>query len=232
MGAIVRMPAEDHVEMLALAGLDFVIVDCEHGPADVLALRQHIAFAQLHGMAVLVRTGSHEPALALRALDQGAQGIVAPHIDSSREASELVDAVHYPPLGRRGFATYPRAGGFGRVPAAEHRERSASETLVLAMIESPAAVRAAGEILTTEGVDGYLIGAADLAAASTADDPSLAEAAGSVSATAKAAGVFRTDLVTDVDAARAAFDDGAQLVCYNLTHVLMESFASLLRARP
>ena len=87
------MPCEDVVEMLAVAGLDFVLIDCEHGPADVLALRTHIALAQVHGVAVLVRPGEGESGLVLRALDQGAQGIVAPHIESAAEAGDLVDMV-------------------------------------------------------------------------------------------------------------------------------------------
>jgi len=74
VGALVRMPCEDVVEMLAVAGLDFVLIDCEHGPADVLALRTHIALAQVHGVPVLVRPGEGEPGLVLRALDLARNG--------------------------------------------------------------------------------------------------------------------------------------------------------------
>ena len=69
--------------MVAVSGFDFVLIDCEHGPADLIPLRQHIAAARLHGVEVLVRIGAHEPALALRVLDQGATGIVAPHVDDA-----------------------------------------------------------------------------------------------------------------------------------------------------
>src|SRR4051794_3013421 len=86
IGALVRMPSEDLIDMLGVAGFDFVIVDCEHGPADVLALRRHITVADLHEMAALVRIGAGESALALRALDQGAQGIIAPHVDDAESA--------------------------------------------------------------------------------------------------------------------------------------------------
>ena len=226
-GGLVRMPCEELVEVLAVAGLDFVLVDCEHGPADVIALRQHIAVADAHGLPVLVRIGEREHHLAQRALDQGAQGIVAPHVESAADAAALVQAVHYPPRGARGFATYPRAGRFGTVPAAEHRAAAAETTLVIAMLESPAAIRAAGEIVAVDGIDGYLVGVADLGAARTPDDPSVDELLTAVRRDPAAAGAVRADLATSAETGAAAFADGAQMVVHNVTHVLVAALSTL-----
>lgn len=227
VGAIVRMPAEENLEMLAVAGLDFAVVDCEHGPADVVALRQHLVLAERHGMAVLVRIGQDEGALALRALDQGAHGILAPHIDTRAQAEALVRSVHYPPVGQRGFATYSRTGRFGSVPAEEHRQRALDSTLVLAMIESPTAVRNAAEILSTPGLDGYLVGTADLQASTGPGDPPLADAMAAVHRHGRQAEAVRVDLATGSTAARNSLADGAQMVVYNLTHVMMTLFREL-----
>lgn len=230
VGALIRMPNEDLVEMLAVAGHDFVLIDCEHGPADVLALRQHLALAQVHGMSVLVRPGEHEPALIQRALDQGADGIVAPHIDDAAGAAELVRATRYPPEGARGFATYPRAGRFGTVPASAHHAAAAENTLVLAMLESPAAVSAASSILSVPGIDGYLVGAADLGAAlqhSSTPGPTLVESIAAVHTAGRATGSIRADIVADRAAAHTARIDGAHLVIYNLAAVLMTTLAEL-----
>ncbi len=228
-GGLVRMPSEDLVEMLAVAGLDFVLVDCEHGPADVGLLRQHLALADAHGLPVLVRIGEGEHHLAQRALDQGAQGVVAPHVESAAEAEALVRAVHYPPRGTRGFATYPRAGRFGTVPAAEHHAAAATSTLVIAMLESPAAIRAAASIAAVDGIDGYLVGTADLGAARTPDDPTVAELLAAVRADPGAAGVVRADLATDAAGAAASLADGAAMIVYNVTHVLMTALRALPR---
>jgi 4-hydroxy-2-oxoheptanedioate aldolase len=224
-GALVRMPCEDVVEMCGVAGLDFVLVDCEHGPADVLALRHHLALADAHGLPVLVRPGEGEHALAQRALDQGAQGIVAPHVDSPADAEALVRALRYPPRGTRGFATYPRAGRFGTVPAEEHRAAADERTLVLAMLESPRAIRDAAAILAVDGVDGYLVGVADLAASRAPGDPPVADLLAAVRADPGTAGAVRADLATGDTA--AAFAAGAQVVVHNLTHVLMEVLRGL-----
>ncbi|HEX6340985.1 HpcH/HpaI aldolase family protein [Umezawaea sp.] len=225
-GALVRMPSEDVVEMLAVAGLDFVLVDCEHGPADVGSLRHHIALAQVHGVPVLVRIGEGEHHLAARALDQGAQGIVAPHVESAADAEALVRAVRFPPRGTRGFATYPRAGRFGTVSAADHRA-AAESTLVIAMLESPAAIGDAAAIVAVAGIDGYLVGTADLAAARGPDDPSVADLLAAVRADPGTASVVRVDLASGAAGAAEAFADGAQVVVHNVAHVLMETFRAL-----
>ena len=100
--------------MCAVAGFDFVLVDCEHGPVDLGLLRSTPAWPS--GTACGPGAGgTSEPAMVLRVLDLGAEGVVAPHVDSPEQARALVDAAHYPPLGHRGFATYGRAGRFGLV---------------------------------------------------------------------------------------------------------------------
>ncbi|AZS36418.1 2-keto-3-deoxy-L-rhamnonate aldolase [Microbacterium lemovicicum] len=231
VGVLLRMPAEELVEMAAVAGFDFILVDCEHGPADLIPLRQHIAVASLHQVPVIVRIGEGDTGMILRALDQGAEGILAPHLDDAAQAAALVSAAHYPPVGTRGFATYSRAGRFGQVPASEHRDRFLADTLVLGMIESPTGAAATAEIIGTPGLDGIMIGPADLAASSGPDDPSPADSTARVNTALADAGRLRMDIVGTSAAARAAFDDGAGLVVYNLAHSLMEHFRMLRDAR-
>lgn len=229
---LVRMPCEEVVEMLAVAGLDAVLVDCEHGPADVLELRRHIALADAHGVPVLVRVGEGEHHLAQRALDQGAHGIVAPHVETAEAAAALVRALRYPPQGERGFATYPRAGRFGTRTAAEHRAAAVAATFVLVMLETPGAIARAGEIVAVDGVDGWLVGTADLGAARTPDHPTVPELLVQVRSDPAVAGAVRADLAGSAAAAEAAFADGAQLVVYNVAEVLMAAFTRLADARP
>lgn len=227
LGGLLRMPAEDLLEMVSMSGFDFIVVDCEHGPDSVTDLRRHIGLADAQGVAVLVRVGSNEPALILRALDQGAAGIIAPHIDTAEQAKSLVDAAHYPPLGHRGFATYTRAGRFGTADPAAHQARLTAETLVIGMIESPVGVRQAAQVIATPGLDGIMIGTADLRASSTPSDPDVGASIGEVNRHLAEQGSVRMDIVGTADAAQAAFDAGAQLVVYNLAHTLMAHLAQL-----
>ncbi len=231
LGVLLRMPGEELVEMVAVAGFDFVLIDGEHGPADVVELRRHLAAAEMYGVPVLVRVGSAEPALVLRAIDAGAVGVVAPHVDTPEQAAALVDSAHYPPLGHRGFATYGRAGGFGTVDPRQHQERMLAETLVFGMIESPAGVRQAEAIAATEGLDGIMVGVADLAASTTSDDPPHPDQVRHVHQVLADQRKLRMDIVNSLAAAETSFDAGAQLVVYNLTATVMAHLAELRTAR-
>lgn len=227
IGSLLRMPSEELVEMLAVAGMDFVLIDCEHGPADVIPLRQHIALASLHGVSVIVRVGENDPGLILRALDQGAEGILAPHLDNGDEAEALIAATMYPPVGGRGFATYSRVGRFGEVDPSAHRDWYLENTLVLGMIESPLGVENVADIVRAERLDGIMIGPADLAAASGPDDPPVPDAIATVNTELARAGALRMDIVGTRAAAETAFNDGANLVVYNLASSMMHHFMEL-----
>lgn len=231
LGVLLRMPAEELLEMAAVSGFDFTVVDGEHGPLDLVALRSHLALAEVHGMAVLVRTGQAEPAAVLRVLDAGAQGVVAPHIDTAAQARALVDAAYYPPVGHRGFATYGRAGRFGLIDASEHLRTAQDNTLVIGMIESPVGVAQAPEILMVPGLDGIMVGIADLRASSGPGDADPAEAIRRVHAACVETDAWRMDIVSGVEQARQSFADGAQMVVYNLTATLMGHLAELTTAR-
>lgn len=151
LGVLVRMPNEMLVELAGLAGFDYVVIDTEHGPSDQVALGHHISTAESMGLPVLVRIGALSE--VLRVLDLGAAGIVCPHVDSVEQAQALVDAVHYPPLGRRGFASYSRAGHYGLTSDVAHLAHYRDGPLVIAMIESRAGLEAAADIAAVEGID-------------------------------------------------------------------------------
>jgi 4-hydroxy-2-oxoheptanedioate aldolase len=231
LGVLLRVGAEELVEMAAISGFDFLFLDCEHGPADLVEVRRLIALAALHQMPTLVRVGTEEPGMVLRVLDAGATGVIGPHIDSAADAQALVGSAHYPPMGFRGFATYSRAGRFGSVDPEAHRRSALAETVVVAMIESPQGVRNAAEIAAVPGVDAVMIGVADLRAAIGAGDLGFEEAVRQVNDAVANSTTGRLDIVPSLEAAVAAFAGGAQLVVYNLTHTLMAHLAELNRAR-
>ncbi|POX36877.1 2-dehydro-3-deoxyglucarate aldolase [Streptomyces sp. Ru73] len=226
-GALLRIPSETLVEMAGIAGLDYLVIDCEHGPADMTALQHHLTAAAAHGIDVLVRVGTAEPALALRCLDLGAAGIIHPHIDSAADAREAVAADRYPPLGRRGFATYSRAGRFGTVSAAEHLT-AAADTLVVAMIETARGCAAARGIAATDGIDAVLVGPADLAVdCGLPPGEALDARIAAVHRAARDAGRAVMSIVPGTAAAEAAARAGARLVLYNTAQVLMDTFRAL-----
>ena len=106
------------------------------------------------------------------------------------------------------------------------------ETLVFGMIESPEGVREAAQVIGTERLDGIMVGVADLAASTTPTDPPAAEGLRHVHRVLAEQGKLRMDIVGSLPAAEKSFDEGAQLVVYNLTATVMAHLAELRTAFP
>ncbi|MYW01999.1 aldolase/citrate lyase family protein [Streptomyces sp. SID3343] len=235
LGVLVRLPAEQLLELAGSVDLDFAVIDCEHGPADHVALHHHIAVAEAVGLTVLVRVGAADDPDVLRALDLGAAGVIVPHVRDAREAARAVAAAHYPPLGERGFAGYTRAGRYGARDAAEHLALAARRTLVVVMIEDAAGVEAAEEILAVEGVDAVLVGPADLAVSLGTPGPegaeTVAEATRRVHAAARRHGRAVLTITGSPAGAERAFADGADFVVYNTTLLLRSALTAAAAIR-
>ena len=143
---------------------DWLFIDMEHSSMDV-DLAAQIAFASLAiGVTPIVRVPGKEHHHASRLLDTGAQGIVVPHVDTAAEAQRVVSHCKFPPVGHRSMAGAPPQMAFQARPALETARLVNEETLVIVMLETPAAIRNADSIAAVEGVDVLLIGTNDLCA--------------------------------------------------------------------
>ena len=145
-------------------GFDWLFIDMEHSSLDV-DLASQLAMASLGaGITPLVRVPGHEHYHASRLLDNGAQGIVAPHVDTVEEAKRIASACRYPPIGHRSVAGAQPQLGFRSVPVGEATKLVNAATLVVVMLETPKAIANADAIAQVEGVDVLLIGTNDLCA--------------------------------------------------------------------
>ena len=151
------------VEIIGHAGLDGVFIDMEHMPYDLREVQRMVMAAERVGITPLVRTPGFDPALILRLLDCGAQGIHVPHVNSVEVARAAVKATFYPPLGDRGVLATSRASDYGKVPLVKHVEQSNREILLALLIEDAEALKEIDAIASTEGVDVIAPGPADLA---------------------------------------------------------------------
>lgn len=234
LGALLRMPNEVLIEMTALVGMDFVVIDTEHGPGDQIPLTHHLMAAAAAGIPALVRVGN--VAEILRVLDLGAAGIIAPHISTVAEAEAVVRAAHYPPKGDRGFATYTRSGRHGLIGTDEHLFRAAAGTAVIVMIEDGAGVAAAQDIAAVDGIDALFVGPADLALAlgfpGRQSVPEVSSAIEQVHQSAHRAGVAVVSITGDPALARVHFAAGSNMVIYNVMSALGGLFTSLAGGRP
>ena len=100
VGSFCNVPSPEAVEILGWAGLDFVIIDAEHGPADLETVTNMVRGAEASGTTPIVRVAMNEPQNILRHLDTGAQGLQVPMVNGPDDARRAVGAALYPPEGR------------------------------------------------------------------------------------------------------------------------------------
>ncbi len=167
-GTFVKIAAPSVIEVLALAGLDFVVVDAEHAPFDRADIDRLVLAGIAVGLPVLVRVPDAAPATLLSVLDVGAAGVVVPHVDSAEQARSIVARCRYRG-GARGYSSSPRSAGYGALGMKRVLAED-GQALVVCQIESPAAVAAAAEIAAVDGVHALFVGRADLALAMGFDD--------------------------------------------------------------
>lgn len=183
MGSFVFLPNASVVEILAEAGLDFVIIDQEHAPKSWETVEHMVRAAELYGMPALVRVHENTPHTLLHALEVGAAGVVVPFIRHADDVKAVVDAVRFPPQGKRGTCTQTRAARHSalRSQFVEHCQATNDELVIVGIIECPEGVRHIGSILDVpQGLDAVLLGRSDLAATmgrpGRVNDPDVARA--------------------------------------------------------
>lgn len=161
-GVIIVTNAPACVEILGYAGLDYVIIDTEHGANDIAEVEHMVRAAEIGGLTPLVRVTKNDPKIILRAMDVGAQGVLVPQVNSAAEAREAVLAVKYAPEGERGLAGIVRAARYGFKPLKEYIAEANARTTVFVQVEDARSVADLDEILAVEGLDGVLVGPGDL----------------------------------------------------------------------
>lgn len=160
-GAWVSLDSPASAELFGRAGLDWAVVDLEHGAATEASLLAHLYAVESGGAAALVRPPSAERLRIGRALDLGAEGIVIPRLDTVEQVREAMTFLRYPPTGQRGVALLTRGARLGSVNHAGVAALN-DDILGVVQIESPLALEAADEIAATDGVDCLFVGPADL----------------------------------------------------------------------
>jgi len=174
VGTFIKTPTTHAVEIIGGLGFDFVVIDEEHAPFDRVTIDAALLAARATSTAGIVRVAEPTAAKLLAVLDDGATGVLVPHVSSPAKARDIVAACRYRG-GRRGFSASPRAGGYGAVPMWEHVKNSDAAVTCIAMIEDPEALEEIDEIVTVDGLDGVFIGRGDLTVAFGAADPGVPE---------------------------------------------------------
>ena len=161
IGPFVNFPSPAMVEMMGWLGMDFVIIDCEHGSTDYESAENMIRAAELSDITPIVRIGMNIQQHIQRYLDAGALGVLIPLVNTGDDARKVIDSTKYPPIGKRGLF-----GGRGSMYAAqsmaEYVKDANEEMMVGLQIETLEGLDNQDEIIKTDGVDMIFLGPGDL----------------------------------------------------------------------
>jgi len=149
--------------MLAQAAdFDFLFIDTEHGAYSINEATQLCIAALTTRVTPIVRICKEALDEGTRALDNGAQGVVVPHVNTAEQARRVSDAFHYPPMGHRSWGGPPALYGFLPPSMSEAQAEINREIVVVVMVETPEAVENADAIAAVDGIDVLLFGTSDL----------------------------------------------------------------------
>jgi len=180
------------IEIIARAGIDFVIIDMEHSPMDMDRLAHLIRAADAAALAPLVRVPDVEPGLIKRVLNLAAAGIVIPH-GTRQRCEALVRAARYAPEGERGACPVVRATGYWPADWNAYAAKANRDVMLLPLIEDASAIEEIESIAALPGIDGLFVGPYDLSVSVGApgadfDHPAMSAALDQVSAACRAHG--------------------------------------------
>ncbi|KJC36711.1 hypothetical protein UB31_35580 [Bradyrhizobium sp. LTSP849] len=162
---IVEHASISTVRIAASTGADFLIFDGEHGPMDLVSMRNAVAASTMLKVDAFVRVPSVESELLPQSLDAGARGIVIPNVQSAEEARRAIERAKFPPAGQRGAAFGSAQDGYTAGDIAAKVSQANRRTMILCMIESPTGAAEADQIASIEGIDGLWFGYIDFSIA-------------------------------------------------------------------
>ena len=207
------------VEMMAAAGLDFVIIDMEHSALDLDRAGHLIRAADAASITPFVRVPEVDAPLIKKLLNLGAAGIVLPHANRDN-CTALLNAMRYAPDGERGACQIVRAAGYVRGGWDAYAERANREVMAIPLLEEKESIADFESLAAMPGLDVYFVGPTDLSISlgvpnATFDDPRMGAALDTVVATARRHGKHAMTLIgnnLDVEYGRRVARRGVQMI--------------------
>lgn len=233
IGTFFELGSPSVVEALGRTGLDFIILDNEHGPFEAESSRDFARAAENVGLTALARVREVSRPAVLKLLDIGVQGLIVPDVHTVEQVREIVEYAKYFPVGKRGFCPSRKDGwGFDEMAQQSVPDQMAywnGQTLVIPQCETVGALEHIEEIVAMDGVDGIFIGPFDLSISmgipGQFDHPDFIAALELVQKACEDAGKFCMIFAGNPAAVAERFRQGYDAVAYSLdATVLVKAF--------
>jgi 2-keto-3-deoxy-L-rhamnonate aldolase RhmA/quercetin dioxygenase-like cupin family protein len=232
-GLWVTLESPSVTEMAVALGLDWVVIDAEHGNLDWKEITEHVRAAVRSDTVALVRVAELDRGLIKRALDVGADGVVIPWVETPEQLARAVAFARYPPEGVRGIGA-ERATGWGEC-LSEHAAQANEHVLVVPIIETVAAAAEVPRMCGVDGVEIFFFGPADFSASAghrgSWEAPSVAEQILELKETLRRAGKHCGVVATGIVNLGERIDQGFRILALGLDgSLLLRSLHESLRA--
>lgn len=153
------------VEIVAILGVDYIIVDAEHTAVTPETAENLYRAAEIRGITPITRIGENSQQVIQKYMEAGSMGVLMPLINTAEDAKRVVDSVKYPPMGKRGLAASRAEEWALSMPFADYVKMANEETLIAIQIETRDAIKNFDAIVRVEGVDVIFFGPTDLSSA-------------------------------------------------------------------
>ena len=221
-------------ELIGLNGFDYYMMDAEHGPITPAQAVNIVRACETVGVTPLARVSQRDAKAILPYLDAGVMGIMMPGLETADQVADLVAAIKYAPLGRRGVGL-SRASDYlmGRWSQAAYIEWANANTLVLPQFEDVMLLGKLGEMTAVPGVDGIVIGPRDLALsmgfADGANHPEVQQVIEEAIGIIRKAGLVAGITAGTAESAQAQMDRGATIILNSVPNLVRISSQSFLQ---
>jgi 4-hydroxy-2-oxoheptanedioate aldolase len=161
LGIFSKTTDSSFIEAIGLAGLDFVIIDQEHGPSSRETLYNHVRAARIGNTKSIIRVAENNHNLIGSALDSNASGVQVPNISTLLDAKKAIEAARFYPLGNRGVCRFVSAAAYGETDKLDYFNAANKKMLIL-QVEGKEGISNLPDILKLKDFDILFIGPYDL----------------------------------------------------------------------
>ena len=219
-------------DIIASSGMDFIIIDSEHGPITFETAQNMIIACESRGVSPIIRVSGINDADILKALDIGAHCLHIPNITNKKDVEMCIKLVKYPPIGKRGFSPFTRAGNYSIKHAKELTSKANDSVMLAIHIEGKEAVDNIDEILEIKGVDIVFVGLFDISKSlgipGQVDNPEVINLLKKIVEKTNKAGKYPGTIVNDESKLKEFISYGVKYITYSVDcNIISKSYKQI-----
>lgn len=161
-GTWCMLPSSFNIDVIARTGLDFVVIDMEHGTMSFETAEEMVRAAQLHGCQPIIRVGDSENNTILHALETGADAVMVPNVSLVEDAANIAKVTKYFPAGTRGLSPYTRNHGYTHENLGQSLAQCNENVLTGILVEGQEGISNLEQITSIDGLDLIYLGSYDI----------------------------------------------------------------------